>query len=345
MNKYSSHPLHALWNLAAAPMQVQALQQALKQRLFDQLTQPASAATVARSLKLNAETVAIWLDMLWSMGLLHRHMGLNNAAPEYVATELAAQFFSEFSKQNCAAAWQVRADFLAEFAQQWEPLLREGRQTADAAQNSLLQQRWAQAAREHLGQEQRVVSAPAVLSLLDRLPPLPQKGCFADVGGGPGHVAVALAQRLPGWQGVVVEQAHTADVAQETINAAKLGARLSIKECDLNTGMGIGSGYDLIWCSSVLHFLHDPQAAVQNLYAALNPGGRLLLAHAELSDDPAQAALILPFYAGVMLRGGHLPRSGEISGWMQHAGFTNIRALGRIPWALAPIWVHTGHHA
>jgi len=338
----SSHRLQPLWNLAAAPMLAKALQQALQYRLFDQLGQPASATDVAQLLTLNPATTAIWLDVLWSMGLLHRHAGMDKTTPEYVNTELAAQFFCHSSPQGCSASWQVRAEFLAEFAQQWGPLLREGIQTPDALQNSALQQRWAQAAREHLGQEQRVISAQAVLSLLDRLPSLPPQGRFADVGGGPGHVAVALAQRLPGWQGVVVEQEHTATVAQETIHAAGLEQQLSAHTCDLNQNEAIGNGYDLIWCSSVLHFLHEPQAAVQAMYAALNPGGQLLLAHAELSDDPVQAAQIVPFYAGVMLRGGYLPRSSDIPHWMHHAGFTNIRALGQIPWALSPLSVYVG---
>jgi len=342
----NTHPLQFFWNLAAAPMQVQALQQALKYRLFEQLTQPASAITVAQSLELNAQTTAIWLDMLWGMGLLHRHMGIDKTATKYVNSEMAAQFFCESSAQHCAASWQARAEYLAGFALQWEHLLREGiTKTPDAAQNDALQQRWAHAAREHLGQEQRVVSAAQVLSLLQRLPPLPVEGRFADVGGGPGHVAVALAQRLPDWHGVVVEQTHTAAVAQETIYAAGLEQRLSSMACDLNKGEAIGSGYDLIWCSSVLHFLHEPQTAVQTMFAALNPGGRLLLAHAELPDNPTQATQIMPFYAGVMLRGGYLPRSGDITHWMQQAGFTHIRALGQIPWALSPLSVYSACRA
>jgi len=322
MNPDAAYPLQALWNLAAAPMQVQALQQALKRRLFAHLTQPMSAAAVAQLLQCNSDIGAIWLDMLWSMGLLHRHAGMENHAPEYVATGMAARFFCQTSAQDCAAAWQARAEFLAGFSAQWEPLLREGLAAPDAPQGGVQQQRWAQAARGHLGQEQRAVSAQAVLSLLERLPPLPEAGRFADVGGGPGHVAVA----------------------QESIHAAGLEQRLSGKACDLNHE-DIGSGYDLIWCSSVLHFLQDAQAAVQAMCAALKPGGRVLLAHAELSDDPAQAAQVLPFYAGVMLCGGRLPRSGEVPRWMRAAGCTGIRALGRIPWALAPLWVYTGRCA
>jgi len=338
----NTHPLQALWNLAAAPMQVQALRQAIKRHLFEYLKHPTPATAVAQALELNPQATAIWLDVLWSMGLLHRHAAIGDGTPNYVPSELAMWHLHTDSPQDCSAAWQARAEFLAEFAPQWESLLRDGIQAPDSVQNTALQQRWAQSARTHLGQEQRAVSAEQVILLLNRLPPLPRQGRFADVGGGPGYVAVALAQHLPGWQGVLVEQEHTAAVAQETIHAAGLQGRLSSKACDLNNGEDIGSGYDLIWCSSVLHFLHDPASAVQTLCAALAPGGRLLLAHAERSDDPQQAAQILPFYAGVMLRGGKLPHTGDMARWMQAAGLADIRALGGIPWALAPLWVYMG---
>jgi len=337
---HSNHPLQPLWNLAAAPMQVQALQQAVTLQLFDRLERPMSSAIVAQTLTLQPDSTAIWLDLLWSMGLLHRHADLENQAPEYAATDIAMRYFRHTSPQCCAPAWQARADFLADFSTQWETLLRQGISTPEKPQP----ERWAQAARSHLGLEQRAVSAAQIAPLLDRLPSLPAQGRFADVGGGPGHVAIALAQHLPHWQGVVLEQGETTAVAQENIHAAGLHARLSAQSCNINHD-NMGSGYDLIWCSSVLHFVQQPAAVVQRLHDALAPDGRLLLAHAELANEPSQAAQTLPFYAGVMLRGGTLPHARDVPRWMQAAGLSDIRALGSIPWALAPLSVHTGRRA
>jgi hypothetical protein len=66
------------------------------------------------------------------------------------------------------------------------------------------------------------------------------------------------------------------------------------------------------------------------------------LAHAELPDDAALAARVLPFYASLTLRGHYLPRPGEIARMMDEAGFTGIRSLGRIDFPMAPVWVHVG---
>ena len=338
MNFHTAHDLQPFWTLAAAPMQTRALEQALTLGLFERLQQPASAAAVAAQLQLDPTATSVWLDLLWSMELLSRQSAFDApATPRYAASPLALRHFVAGSTQNCAQAWLYRAQFLERFAGQWETLLRQGFDPQGAATP---QGSWAQAARVQIGQEQRVVTVPAVLRLIDTLA-LPATGRLLDLGGGPGHVGIALAQRLPGWQGVLCDQPETAEVAQENILAAGLAGRLQALGCDLNTD-SIGGGYDLIWCSAVLHFMRDPQALVQKACAALNPGGLLLLAHAEQVDDPAVAARVLPFYGTLAVRGSHLPRPGGIARMMAEAGLIDIQSLGRVDFPMAPVWVHVG---
>lgn len=338
MNFHAAHDLQPFWTLAAAPIQTRALEQALTLGLFERLREPASAAALAAQLQLDAAATSVWLDLLWSMELLSRHSALDApATPRYTASPLALRHFTSGSAQNCAQAWLYRAQFMERFANQWETLLRQGfdPQGAAAPQGS-----WAQAARVQIGQEQRVVTVPAVRGLIDTLA-LPATGRLLDLGGGPGHVGIALAQRLPRWQGVLCDQPETAGVAQENILAAGLSGRLQALGCDLETD-SIGSGYDLIWCSAVLHFMRDPQALVHQACAALSPGGRLLLAHAEQVDDPELAARVLPFYGTLAVRGNHLPRPGGIARMMAQAGLVDIQSLGRIDFPMAPVWVHAG---
>lgn len=339
MDFLTSHPLQPFWNIAAAPIQTQALEQALVLGLFERLRQPADAAAVAKDLQLDKAATALWLDLLWSLELLSRQLPAD--APDelrYVTSSLALRHFVDGSSENCAQGWLYRARFLARFAGQWETLLRHG---YDPQGQAAPKGSWALAAREQINQEQIAVTVPAVLRLVDTLPAMPETGRLLDLGGGPGHVGIALAQRLPGWQGVVCDQPETAEVAQENIQSAGLAHRLQALGCDLNTD-GIGSGYDLIWCSAVLHFLREPHAMMCKASEALNPGGLLLMAHAEQRDDPAIAARVLPFYGTVALRGKPLPRPGEIARMMADAGLTDIRSLGRVDFPMAPVWLHTG---
>lgn len=346
MNFRTSHPLQPFWNLAAAPLQSQALDLALQHHLFALLETPKGAADVTRQLDLTPPGAVVWLDLLWSMGLLERHVpaAKGTAETRYSASPRAARFFVETSGDNCAQAWQYRCHFLTRVSTQLEALLKKGGAPDQGAAAGVAAPKgtWAQAAREQIGQEQRAVTVPAVRRLFAALPPLPERGRFLDLGAGAGHIGLALAQQLPGWRGVLCDQAETAEVAQENIRAAGLSDRVEALGCDVNCD-SIGSGYDLIWCSSVLHFLSAPQAAVRKLFEALNPGGMLLLAHAELADDAELAARVLPFYAPMILRGHYLPASGELAQWMADAGFRDIRALGRADFPMAPVWLHLGY--
>lgn len=339
MHFHTSHSLQPFWDIAAAPIQTQALEQALALGLFEHLQQATTASAVAEWFQLNPAATGVWLDLLWSMELLTRqHFSESPESLHYCTSPLGLRYFTEGSAENCAQAWLYRARFLSRFAGQWETLLRQG---FDPQGETVPQGTWAQAAREQIGQEQRVVTVPAMLGLLSLLPPLPQAGRLLDLGSGPGHVGIALAQHLTDWSGVLCDQVETAVVAQENILAAGLTDRLQTLGCDLNKDT-IGSGYDLIWCSAVLHFINNPQAAICKAADALNPRGLLLMAHAEQANDPNMAARVLPFYGTVALRGNLLPRPGEITRMMAEAGLVDIQSLGRIDFPMAPVWLHLG---
>ena len=63
--------------------------------------------------------------------------------------------------------------------------------------------------------------------------------------------------------GCVFDWPETVAVAAANIAHAQLSHRLEI----------LGGDYDLIWCSSVLHFVPDMTAALRKIHAALTPGG------------------------------------------------------------------------
>ncbi|QMV75803.1 methyltransferase [Comamonas piscis] len=341
MGFQTEHPLQPLWRLAAIPLQTQALEQALAHQLFDHLRQPASARAVAERLGLHAGACAVWLELLWSMELLSRQQPVSAASGTagdalFSSSALAQRYFLEDAPDYCGQAWQYRQQALSGLAAQWPQWLEQGSVDMSAAPGS-----WAQAARVQIGQEQRAITVPAIAHLLAQLGPLPASGRLLDLGGGPGHVGMALAQQLPQWHGMVCDEPATAAVAAENIAQAGLAARMRAQGCDVQQ-QDYGQGYDLIWCSSVLHFLRDPAQAVRGIWEALNPGGLLLLAHAERPDDPAMAACVWPFYAGLVLRGHYLPRPGDMAQHMTAAGFGQIRALGRLDFPMAPVWLHVG---
>ncbi|PYI64933.1 SAM-dependent methyltransferase [Arthrobacter livingstonensis] len=103
-------------------------------------------------------------------------------------------------------------------------------------------------------------------------------GTIVDVGAGSGAGTLALARRFPQAELVAVDK--SAGMLSHTLEAARgagVSARLRTVEADLDAAWpGIGAA-DLIWAASSLHELADPERTMADMFAALNPGGLLVV--------------------------------------------------------------------
>ncbi len=334
------HPLQRYWDLAAAPVLGQALDAALELGVLDRLTQPASAEEVAAALALDPARTGHLLDLLWSMDLVQRVEG---DPILYLCRPHARQYFCTGQPACCADAWRYRLGALNRFGGQLAGLLRrDAPQPAPYVQTNAAG--WADAARVQIGQEQRAVAVPAALEALDCVPEARQARRILDLGGGPGLIAIALAESRPDASGVVFDWPETAAVAQENIARAGLADRLAVRGGDLERD-DIGQGYDLIWCSSVLHFLPDPAAALRKMRDALAPGGTLVMAHAEIPEDASAAARVLPFYLPMMMLGRNVTRAGDLRQALADCGYTEVRGFDSASFPLAPLRVLSARKA
>lgn len=360
-NPFSApHPLQGCWELAAAQVQAEALDCALALDILPVLTCPTAAATVAEQRRLAPHAVALLLELLWSMGVLDRLAPAASTsasmapvpapsaehAPRYRLSQHAARYLLPGAADDCGQAWRFRRQSLQRFSQQLHAYLTTGAgDTPPAAHLSGDAAGWAAAAKAQIRQEQHALTAPAALAVLaqaDVLAPPPGGGRFLDLGGGPGLVAVAIAHAEPQWRGVVFDWAESVAVAQRHIDEAGLSARLGVLGGDLThdaLDAGDGEGYDLVWCSSVLHFVPDPGATLAKIHAALKPGGVLISAHAEISPEREAAARVLPFYLPMRMLGRQL-LSYEASGrLLQQAGFATPRRLHGEGFPMVPLQV------
>lgn len=339
------HALQPLWDLASAAVRAEALRLALELRLPDLLLTPRTAADVAARCDLAPGACGHLLDLLWSMALCERHE--SPAAPTYSTSADARRYLCSQAPESCASALQYRLDALRQSALQLRGQLGLPAPAAGSSQPHHLRgtpQAWAAAARVQIAQEQRAVTVPAALAVLRRLPRIERCRRLLDLGGGPGLVAVALALRLPGLHGVVFDWPEAVAVARENIGTAGLTQRLSVRGGDLASD-DIGSGYDLVWCSSVLHFVADPLTALRKIYDALDPGGLLVCAHAEIGHDAGAAAQVMPFYLPMLMQGRHVPRAGEWTQALLDAGFEQITSFDATPFPMAPLRVLVGRRA
>ena len=136
-----------------------------------------------------------------------------------------------------------------------------------------------------------------------------------DVGAGSGVGTVALAQQFP--HAAVTALDKSAQMLTMTRAAAAengVGARVRGIQTDLDEAWPSEITADLLWASSSLHEVADPYRVLTDMFAALNPGGLLLVL--EMDGLPSFLPETLP--AGSPLAPGLEPRLHEIlagMGW------------------------------
>jgi SAM-dependent methyltransferase len=152
-----------------------------------------------------------------------------------------------------------------------------------------------------------------------------------DLGGGPGTYALEFLKQHPSLQATVADRGPALDVAREIAGSVKHGRRLSYLPLDFLQDE-IPGHYDAIWVSNVLHIYspEDNQRIFQAVARALNPGGRLLIQDAFLTDAHDLYPQESNVFAVTMLlftEAGNTYSIQETRGWLEKAGFHRIRPI------------------
>lgn len=103
-------------------------------------------------------------------------------------------------------------------------------------------------------------------------------GSIIDVGAGSGVGTLALARRFPSAHITALDK--SAEMLDHALTAAAeqgLDYRVTGLQGDLDEAWPASATADLMWASSSLHELTDPEAAMAQMFAALNPGGLLIV--------------------------------------------------------------------
>lgn len=169
--------------------------------------------------------------------------------------------------------------------------------------------------------------APAIAAQV----PLGRARTLLDLGGGPGTYAMAFLNKNPKLRATVCDREPALAVAKEIASTHHAKRRLSYLPLDFSKEPIPGT-YDVIWYSNVLHIYspEDNQAIFRRAFAAMAPGGRLIIQDAFLHDreglHPREASL---FAVSMLLftTGGNTYSASETAKWLRGAGFVGIKAL------------------
>lgn len=274
-------------------------------RVFDYLKTAKTADEVARALKTDSRATEILLDALTGLGLLKKITGRYRNAP------ISNRFLVKGSPY-------YQGDIIRHADNLWtnwsglDGVVRTGRPNHKAHNHDAFIRGMHNLASL---KAERVIRAMGLRGVNRVL----------DLGGGPGTYAIVMAKR--GINVTLFDRPESVETARDIIRRSGLKNIRFISGDFLSDD--IGSGYDLIFVSQVLHSCskEDIRRVIEKSREALNPRGRLVIQEFYISDDgtyPLESAL---FSVNMLVNtaAGRCYSPPELKGWLSEAGFRDVR--------------------
>lgn len=243
---------------------------------------PATVKEVRARLGLGERGVRDFLDGLVALGLLDRDgdsYANGPAASEFLVRDKDGYSggFLERANRMLYPAWGKLADALRTGAPQVQ------------AHSAVLADR---AKRDSYLAMMDSVNGPLVADLL-KLFPWPEHNIVADIGGARGNVAGLLAEANPGLRGIVFDLPAIAEPARDHLTALGVADRIKFQPGDFFADELPPA--DVMIMGHVLHNWspEQRQELVDKCYAALGPGGALLIYDAMLDDERQDISKLL----------------------------------------------------
>ncbi len=279
--------------------------------IFEQLKSPKTAADIARAASTDARATEILLDALTAIGLIRK------SGSRYSNTETAKKFLVKAS-----ALYQ--GDMLRHADSLWkswsglDDVVRTGRPNRSGTRDY---ESFIKAMHNNA-----VFRAKEVIGAID----LKSVTRALDLGGGPGTYSMELAGE---------KISVTLFDLPETVEIAKQYVReRNIKNVYFVTGDfqtdDIGSGFDLVFISQILHSLSIQESIklIEKAGRALNPGGTIAIHEFLLEKNRAFPVPGALFSINMLVNTpeGRSYTTEEMKEWLSKAGFKGIKtkALG-----------------
>jgi hypothetical protein len=273
------------------------------------------------------------LNAAVALGLLEKH-GAN-----FANTELAATWLMPGREGSLFRSLQLEGAFY----RRWGHLAEAVRTGQRPEENRCDEQPedWVHTFVHALYEMARPV-APSIAEALALPENRPQR--VLDVGGGHGGYSLALAQRYPLLSATVFELPRVVPVTRGIIAQAGLTDRVTVQSGDFRREE-LDSGYDVVLIFGVLNG-EPPEgrpALIHKAFAALNPGGQIVLRDLVLEPDragPPEAAL---FAVQMLLAtdGGGLDTREDWARWLVAAGFKPPHKVTLPDWVRPALTVAT----
>jgi len=273
--------------------------------IFEHLKTPSTAAELAHVIGTDPRATEILLDAVTALGLLTK------TGARYRNSAVARQFLLAESPvyqgdmlRHADSLWKSWSG-LDEVVKSGSPC-RAGGRDHEAFIRAM--------------HNNAVLRAPDVMKALD----LRGVTRALDLGGGPGTYSMALARK--GLSVTIFDIPDTVNIAKKLIRES--GAKnIYYLSGDFHTD-SIGTGYDLVFISQILHSLSidESVALLEKCRQALLPGGRIAIHEFLLEKNRAfpESGALFSVNMLVNTAAGRSYTPQEMKGWLARTGFRSI---------------------
>ncbi len=304
--------------LAGGFQQSQILFTAVRGGVFEHLREPAIATEVAQKLGWSLRGTEMLLDGLVAIELIMKQDGRYHNGPEAAACLVEGARYDQRNiirhKGNCWDAWSK----LDECVRTGHGSPHENRNTAEL-QDFIL-------GMQNIARE----SAQCLLEAVD----LSEFTHVLDLGGGPATFAITFLKQHPNMRATLFDFPEVVAIGKKQVAEQRLEDRFCYVEGNMLED-GIGSGYDLILLSNIIHSfgIEENLRLVQKCHAALQPGGMLMVKDFLVNDDRSGPpfSLIFGLHMLALTESGATYTTDEVAGWADSAGFSEGRRVEITP--------------
>lgn len=293
----------------------QLVQGAVELDVFSQLEAPVTAKELSEKMDWNESNTLNLLHGLYSLGYLERKEDtfcnktetskyLVKGNPEYMGNVL--MFFCNNQGMD-----------LGDVAKQ----VKEGPEPMKQTQQSMDFTSYGEAMRE----AQSGIRQYELLQILRSLPEYESIQKMLDLGCGAGCLGIAVIQDAENSTGVLFDSPAMRQLIEETVTLSGMEKRVSVKTGDFLKD-DIGSGYDLILCSSIMLFAIAGGADFfSKLRNALNPGGVVVCLNEGIEPDHSGPWDMVLGYMAFNLQGMPIGViKGQIAEAAKAGGFNSV---------------------
>jgi 3-hydroxy-5-methyl-1-naphthoate 3-O-methyltransferase len=274
-------------------------------QVFENIGKGRTAAALASVLKTDLRATGILLDAVASLGLLRKSGRTYRLAPpakRYLLPE--SPWYQGDMLRHADTLWKNWSG-LDDVVRTGEPN-RSGARRHDVFIRAM--------------HNNAVLRAKTLIDVLD----LRGIRTALDLGGGPGTYSIELAKR--GIDVTLFDLPGTLEIAQEMIRQSRV-KNVSFRSGDFHLD-DIGSGYDLVLLSQVLHSNSETEAQVLlgKVFDVLTPRGKVAIHEFALNEDHASPVPGALFSVNMLVNtaGGRSYTRKEMKGWLTKAGFKKI---------------------